>query len=122
LKLKFKMKKLLIALMAITLTASSCKTVYSTTTIEAKKSFVLGDNEHDAFEVTLKNISKEDLELSQMPNGGTKQLIRVLNSDKSATIKIEKNTALYIENKSSNKASVELNLKSNTHLSMGYKN
>jgi selenocysteine lyase/cysteine desulfurase len=116
------MKKLLIALIAITLTASSCKTVYSTTTIEAKKSFVLGDNEHDAFEVTLKNISKEDLELSQMPNGGTKQLIQVLNSDKSATIKIEKNTALYIENKSSNKASVELNLKSNTHLSMGYKN
>ena len=116
------MKKIIIALTAFTLTAASCKTVYSTTTIEAKKSFVLGDNEHEAFEVTLKNISKEALELSQVPNAGTKQLIQVLNSDKSATIKIEKNTALYIENKSNDKASVELNLKSNTHLSMGYKN
>jgi hypothetical protein len=116
------MKKFLIALTALTLTASSCKTVYSTTTIEAKKSFVLGDNEHEAFEVTIKNISNDNVELSQMPNGGTKQLIQVLNSNKSAIIKIEKNTALYIENKSDNKASVELNLKSNTHLSMGYKN
>lgn len=31
------MRTLLIALIALTLTASSCKTVYSTTTIEAKK-------------------------------------------------------------------------------------
>jgi hypothetical protein len=116
------MRKLLIALTALTLTASSCKTVYSTTTIEAKKSFVLGDNEHDAFEATLKNISTEDLELFQMPNGGAKQLIQILNSNKTATVKIEKNTALYIENKSDNKVSVELNLKSNSHLSMGYKN
>ncbi len=116
------MKKFLIISIAITMAASSCKAVYSTTAIEAKKSFVLGDNEHEAFEVTIKNISKENLELSQMPNGGTKQLIQVLNAAKSATIKIEKNTALYIENKSTSKASVKLNLQSNTHLSMGYKN
>jgi uncharacterized protein YxeA len=116
------MKKLLIALAALIITVSSCKTVYSTTTIEAKKSFVLGDNEHEAFEVTIKNISNDNVELSQMPNGGTKQLIQVLNSNKTATIKIDKNTALYIENKSDTKASVELNLKSNTQLSMGYKN
>ena len=116
------MKKLLIALIILIITASSCKTVYSTTSIEPKKSFVLGDNEHGAFEVTIKNISNDDLDLCQMPNGGTKQLIQVLNSSKSATVKIEKNTALYIDNKSDNKASVELNLKSNTNLSMGYKN
>lgn len=116
------MRKLLIALTALTLTASSCKTAYSTTTIEAKKSFVLGDNEHDAWEVTIKNISNENLELSHGPIGGIKQTIQVLSSHKSATIQIEKNTALYVENKSNSKASVELNLKSNTHLSMGYKN
>jgi hypothetical protein len=115
------MKKLLIALTAITLTATSCKTVYSTTSIEPNKSFVLGDNEHEVFEVTVKNISKENLELLKMPNGGTKELIQILNPDKTATIKIEKNTALYIDNKSTKKVSVELNLKSNSHLSMGYK-
>jgi selenocysteine lyase/cysteine desulfurase len=116
------MKKLLISLFAISLVATSCKTVYSTTEIEAKKSFVLGDNEHESFEVSLKNISKEDLEISQMPNGGAKQLLQTLNPNESTTIKIDKNTALYIKNKTDNKASVELNLKSNTHLSMGYKN
>jgi selenocysteine lyase/cysteine desulfurase len=115
------MKKLLFVLTAITLIASSCKTVYSTTSIEPNKSFVLGDNEHDAFEVTIKNVSKENLELLKMPNSGTKELIQILNPDKTATIKIEKNTALYIDNKSNNKVSVELNLKSSSHLSMGYK-
>ncbi len=121
-----KMKKLLIALTALTLTASSCKTVYSkvysTTTIEAKKSFVLGDNDHEAYEVTIKKMSKDDVLLSQIQKGGTKQLIQVLNSNKSAIIKIEKNTALYIENKSDKKAIVELDIKSNSSLSMGYKN
>jgi uncharacterized protein YxeA len=115
------MKRFLIALTALTLTASSCKTVYSTTSIDSKKSFVLGDNDHSPFEVTIKNISNDNVELSQMPNGGNKQLIQVLNPSKSATVKVEKNTALYIENKSNNKASVELNLNSNSHLSMGYK-
>ena len=84
------MRTLLIALIALTLTASSCKTVYSTTTIEAKKGFVLGDNEHDAFEATLKNISREDLELYQMPNGGTKQLLQTLKSNKTATVKYKR--------------------------------
>ena len=82
------MKKFLIISIAITMAASSCKTIYSTTTIEAKKSFVLGDNEHDAFECSLKNISKEDFELSQMLNGGPKQVIQILNPNKSVTIKI----------------------------------
>lgn len=116
------MKKLLVALTALTLTFSSCKTVYSTTSIEPKKSFVLGDNDHDSFEVTLKNISTSDLEVAQKPNDGNKQLIQVLEPKKSMTVTIGKNTALFIYNKSNNKASVELNLKSNTHLSMGYKN
>ena len=116
------MKKLLIAFVALTIAVSSCKTVFSTTTIEAKKSFVLGDNEHEAYEVTIKNISKDDVLLSQIPNCGTKQLLQVLNSNKSAAIKIEKNTALYIENKSDKRAIVELDLKSNSSLSMGYKN
>jgi hypothetical protein len=116
------MKQLLFKIFLLTLAATSCKSVYSTTTIEANKSFVLGDNEHDEFEVILKNISKEDLELSQMPNGGTKQPLQVLKSKKSVSLKIDKNAALYIDNKSDSKVSVELvSLKSNSRLSMGYK-
>lgn len=115
------MKKLLIAVIATALSASSCKTVYSTTSIEPNKSFVLGDNDHNAFEVTIKNISKEKLELAKMPNGGSKEIIQILDPNKTATVNIEKNTALYIDNKSKYKVLVELNLKSNSHLSMGYK-
>jgi len=104
------MKKLLFVLTALALTVSSCKTVYSTTSIEANKSFVLGENEHGGFEVRLKNISKNDVELYKMPDGEIKQLIKTINPGKSFTIKIGVNTALYIFNKSDNKASVELNL------------
>ncbi|TAE10981.1 MAG: hypothetical protein EAZ47_11105 [Bacteroidetes bacterium] len=115
------MKKILVGLAAITLTTSSCKTVYSTTSIEPKKFFVLGDNEHEAFEITIKNISKENLELLKVPNGGKSELVQILNPHKKATIIIEKNTALYVHNKSQFKVAVELDIKSNSHLSMGYK-
>ena len=115
------MRKIFVALAVLLFTVSSCKTVYSTTGIEAKKSFVLGDNEHEQFEATVKNISNNEVKLSQMPNNGVKKFIQILEPGKSVSVTIEKNTALYIDNKSDNKVTVELNLKSGPHLSMGYK-
>lgn len=57
-----------------------------------------------------------------MPTGTAKKLIQNLNPRKSITVNTDKNTVQYIDNKSENKATVELNLKSNSHLSIGYKN
>jgi hypothetical protein len=115
------MRKVLISFVAVLLTLSSCKTVYSTTGIEAKKSFVLGDNAHESFEVRVKNISNNEVDLYKMPTNGTKDFIQIVAPGKSVSVIIEKNTALYIDNKSDNKVTVELNLKSSSHLSMGYK-
>ena len=116
------MKKVIFACVLIISVASSCKSVYSTTTIEPKTTFVIGDNEHQTFEVTINNISNEVVEISQKPNDGIIQLLQNLKSKKTVLIIIPKNTALYISNKSENKVAVELNLKSTSHLSMGYKN
>jgi hypothetical protein len=115
------MKKILAFLIVLIVVNQSCKTVYSTTSIEPKKSFVLGDNEHSAFEITIKNISEDNVALYRKPNGGTKEFIQFLNSNKSATLVIEENTALYVQNESDKKVSVELKLKSTSNLSMGYK-
>ncbi len=116
------MKKPLFVLVTIIFSISSCKSVYSTLSIDANKSFVLGDNEHDEFEVSLKNISKNNVESFKMPMGASKKLIQTLVPGKLVIVNIEKNTSLYIDNKSASKATVELNLKSNSHLSMGYEN
>lgn len=115
------MSKLLAILTVTALIVSSCKTVYSTTSIEPNKSFVLGENDHDAFEVSVKNISREDIKISKMPKGGTKESVQILYPDKKASIKIERNTALYLDNNSNKNVSVEIVLKSNSNLSMGYK-
>ena len=116
------MKKLRIALLAIALTASGCSAIYSTTRIEAKQNFVLGDNQHEAFEVSIKNISYHEVELSQKPNGGNIAFLQRLGAKKSVTLKIDKNTALYIGNKSNRQVAVKLTLESVSRLSMGYKN
>ena len=92
------MKNTLLVLSAIIFTVSNWKSVHSTTSIDAKKSFVLGDNELDAFEVRLKNISKNDVELFMMPMDASKQLIQTLNAGKSVIVNMDKNTALYIDN------------------------
>ena len=116
------MKNLLFACVLLVTAVSGCKSVYSTTTIESKKTFVIGDNEHESFEVTIKNISNDVVEIAQKPNDGTVKLLQSLEAKKTAVIKIAKNTALYIENKLDNKVAVALNFKSTSHLSMGYKN
>ncbi len=109
------------ACLALSCIATSCKSVYSTTSIEPRKAFVLGDNDHGAFEVTIKNVSAAPVDLVKVPNGGAREYITTLQPRKSASLRIEQNVALYVENKSNDKVSVELNLQTNTHLSMGYK-
>ena len=52
--------------------------------------------------------------------GGTHSPV-IVNPNESVTVKAEKNTALIIENKSSELASVDLYVTGDTGLSMGYK-
>lgn len=117
--------KTVIALFAILLLTTSCSifgSLTSNTTIKPNESFVLGNNEHGTFKVKLKNVSNHDLKIIMAPiSGGTHSPITV-SPNETVTVKAEKNTALVIENKSNESASVDLYVTGDTGLSMGYKN
>ena len=94
----------------------------SNTSIKPNDSFVLGNNEHGTFKVTLKNISNHELRIFMAPiSGGTHSPIVVVPNE-TVKVKADKNTALVIENKSSEQANVMLKVTGDIGLSMGYKN
>ena len=117
--------KFIITLFATLLLITSCSifgSLTSNTTIKPNESFVLGNNEHGTFKVKLKNVSNHDLKIIMAPiSGGTHSPITV-NPNETVAVKAERNTALVIENKSNESASVDLYVTGDTGLSMGYKN
>lgn len=119
------LRKSTIALFAILLFATSCSvfgSLTSNTFIKPNESFVLGNNEHGTFKVKLKNVSNHDLKIIMAPiSGGTHSPITV-SPNETVTVKAERNTAIVIENKSNDSASVDLYVTGDTGLSMGYKN
>jgi len=100
---------------------SACGTLTSTTSIDANNSFVLGNNQHGTFSVRLKNIAEEDIELHRAPVDGGRHSFETVKPGQTIKVKVDKNTALVIENKSTKQASVELFVTGDTGLSMGYK-
>lgn len=118
------MKKI-ITILVLVLTITSCSvfsSLTSNTSIKANESFVLGNNEHGTFKVKLKNVSNHNLQIIMAPiSGGTNSPISVIPNE-TLSVKANRNTALIIENKSNEGASVYLYVTGDTGLSMGYKN
>ena len=117
--------KTILVLFATALLLTSCSvfdSLTSNTTIKPNESFVLGNNEHGSFRVKLKNVSNHDLNIIMAPLAGGTHLPIIVRPNETVIIKAEKNTALRIENKSSESASVDLYVTGDTGLSMGYKN
>lgn len=105
-------------------TITSCSlfsSLTSNTTINPNESFILGDNEHGTFVVQLKNVSNHDLKIIMAPIAGGKHSPIIVSPKETISIKAEKNTALVIENRSDEMASVDLKITGDTGLSMGYK-
>jgi hypothetical protein len=116
--------KKLIAIVTIVFATTSCsmfKTVTSNTIIQPNDSFVLGDNIHGEFSVKLKNVSKNTVTVYHAPNAGGKHTFETVQPNQTVKVKVESNTALVVENKSNDVASVDLLVKGDTGLSMGYK-
>jgi hypothetical protein len=114
--------KLVLVIALVGLFMNSCGTLTSTTAIDASNSFVLGNNQHGTFSVRLKNISQGDIEVHHAPIDGGRHSFETIKPGQTIKVKVEKNTALVIGNKSNEVASVELFVKGDTGLSMGYKN
>ena len=117
------MKKI-ISIYAVVILIASCnmfKTVTSNTIITPQNSFVLGNNKHGSFTVKLKNVSKNEVVLHRAPITGGNHSYVTVKPTKTVKVNVESNTALIIENKSNDTASVDLYIKGDTGLSMGYK-
>ena len=107
----------------ICLLTSAClpfKTLNSTTNIKANDAFILGNNEHGVFRITLTNDSPSELILWKSPLAGGNHSPITLQSKESLKLTVEKNTALRIENPSKEEATVKLVVKGDKGLSMGY--
>lgn len=116
------MKKLFLTSVALTLFFTSCRSLTSTTYIKGNDAFVLGNNEHGKYSVKLKNASKSNLVLWKAPIDGGQHSPVIVEPNKTIKLNVGKNTALKIENKTDVQATVELLVKGDTGLAMGYKN
>jgi hypothetical protein len=116
------MKKLIFAFAIVSFTSCGVfKTLTSNTVIAPNEAFKLGDNKHGAFSVKLKNVSKNDLTVYEAPIDGGKHSFVVVKPNQSIKVNVDENTALIIENESKDTASVDLLVKGDLGLSMGYK-
>lgn len=119
-----KMKKV-ISTLVLALTITSCSvfsSLTSNTSIKPNESFVLGNNEHGTFKVKLKNVSNHDLQIHMTPIAGGSHSPITVSPNETVIVKADRNTALVIENKSNESASVDLYVTGDTGLSMGYQN
>jgi hypothetical protein len=117
--------KNLITTLALSIVVSSCSVFGSLTSnvsIKANESFVLGNNEHGTFKAKIKNVSNHPVTIVMRPIDGGSHSPQTVMPNESATVKTERNTALVIENKSNEAASIDLKVNGDTGLSMDYKN
>lgn len=114
------MQKAILFFTAVVLFSSCALT--SSTRISANNSFLLGNNEHGSFSVRVKNTSSEEVNIYHAPIDGGSYSPEILKPYEKTKVNVRKNTALVIQNKSNNEVSVELVVKGDLGLSMGYKN
>lgn len=118
------MKKLLV-LSVLLLSAISCgvfDSLTSNTTIGPRDKFVLGDNKHNAFKSSVKNEGTTILKVYHAPiDGGTHSPL-FLKPTESTTVKVDRNTALVIENTGDVVTNVTLKVKGDLNLGMNYNN
>jgi hypothetical protein len=100
---------------------SACRSIHSITNIGANDSFVLGNNPHGYFNVKLKNLSAHSITVYQKTLTDSLHSFSVIKPKETVHVYADKNTALIIENKSEEQASVKLDVGGDVKLSMGYK-
>ena len=117
--------KTFITTFALGLLVSSCSifsSLNSNTSIKPNDSFVLGNNEHGKFKVHLKNVSNHPVEIHLAPVAGGNYSYQTLAINEVVETKVPKNTAIVVENKSSEYASIDIKATGDLNLGMGYQN
>jgi hypothetical protein len=115
--------KTFITTLGISILVSSCSifnSLESNTSIKPKDSFVLGNNEHGKFKVQLKNVSNHPVEIHFAPIAGGTYSYQTISINEVVETKVPKNTAIVIENKSSEYASIDIKATGDLNLGMGF--
>lgn len=118
------MKKLHYLILALFISMTSClsiRTLNSTTYIKANDAFILGDNEHNRFQVTVTNTSIAPVDIWQYPLSGERHSLVSLRPTEKIKLKVEENTSIRIENSSKEQVAVRLRVKGDLGLSMNYR-
>ena len=97
------------------------RTLNSTTYIKAIDAFIVGENEHNRFQVTVTNTSIAPVDIWQYPLSGGRHSLVSLRPTEKIRLKVEENTSIRIENSSSEQVSVRLRVKGDLGLSMNYR-
>ena len=116
------MIKSLYSILLATILLAACTTLHSTTTIRANDAFILGNNKHGRFSASLKNVSTSAITVWQYPIEGGRHSPLTLQPAANVKVRVDRNTALRIENSSEKSVDVQLVVKGDVGLSMGYKN
>ncbi|MBD1210904.1 MAG: hypothetical protein H9535_20940 [Ignavibacteria bacterium] len=117
------MKKIIIALASSALVCiQSCASLFSTTTIEPNKSFVLGEGLHAAYDAQIQNVSTSDIDVIIVDNEGKQNSLGLLKVGEQKNYSVPANMAVRFKNTSEISASIKIALFGDSNLSMGYKN
>ena len=119
------LSKTLITTVVLGLLLTSCSvfsSLNSNTSIKPNESFYLGNNPHGKFKVTLKNVSNHPIDIYFAPIDGGTYSRQTLQINDEIHTKVQKNTAIVIENKSDQYASVNIKATGDLNLGMNYKN
>lgn len=114
--------KNLFLFVCLALLFGACSTLNSNTFIQPNDSFLLGNNAHGKFTVRLKNLSKNQVEVYRAPIDGGTHSREIVLPNQSIKMRVERNTAFVIDNKTKDTASVLLKVHGDLGLSMNYKN
>ena len=116
------MKQLLITLLSFSIiSCAAFSSLTSNTTIEAGKQFVLGDNEHGAFNATLRNDAPYNLIVYTQRRGATLSEPVVVKPSEKLELWVGANETVFIQNKGKRTVQVYLKVAGDTGLGMGYK-
>lgn len=111
---------LLFAFINLFTSCSVFNSLNSNTSIKPNDSFYLGNNKHGKFKVTLKNVSNHYIEIYFAPISGGSYSRQTIKINEVVIAKVPKNTAIVIENKSTDYASVDIKATGDLNLGMGY--
>jgi hypothetical protein len=116
------MKKFMPALVFfLVIAAQSCASLTSTTLIDAKRSFVLGEGTHPSYTAQVQNVSLLDIEVFTNSIDGNENPLGVLKVGEQKTYAVPANTAVRFKNSADFSASIKVVIYGDSNLSMGYK-